>query len=68
MSHIVSDNDPDQGYPFEVLIPEGLPARGVILAVQVKSLDWRARRAELMCTLPPEIVAEVLEKLRTLLD
>ena len=56
-----------KGYPFEVLIPEGLSARGVILADQVKSVDWRARRAELICTLSPETVAEVLGKLRTLL-
>lgn len=56
-----------KGYPFEVLIPEGLPARGVILADQVKSLDWRARRAEFVCTLSSETVAEVLGKLSTLL-
>ena len=56
-----------KGYPFEVLIPDGLAAEGVILADQVKSLDWQARRAELVCTLPPETVAEVLGKLSTLL-
>jgi mRNA interferase MazF len=57
-----------KGYPFEVLIPDGLTARGVILADQVKSLDWRARRAELICTLPPATVAEALGKLSTLLE
>jgi mRNA interferase MazF len=56
-----------KGYPFEVLIPDGLAAEGVVLADQVKSLDWQARKAELMCTLPPETVAEVLGKLGTLL-
>ena len=56
-----------KGYPFEVLIPEGLPVRGAILADQVKSLDWRARRAELMCTLSPGIIGVVLGKLHTLL-
>jgi mRNA interferase MazF len=56
-----------KGYPFEVLIPDGLAARGAILADQVKSLDWRAREAELMCSLPAETVAEVLGKLGTLL-
>src|SRR5438067_4938950 len=34
-----------KGYPFEVAIPPGLSIAGVILADQVKSLDWRARRA-----------------------
>ena len=57
-----------KGYPFEVLIPDGLAAQGVVLADQVKSLDWRARRAELICSLPPETVTEVLHKLSTLLE
>ena len=57
-----------KGYPFEVLIPEGLEVNGGILSDQVKSLDWRARQAELACKLPVETVAEVLQKLSTLLD
>ena len=56
-----------KGYPFEVLIPEGLAVGGAILSDQVKSLDWKARRAELACQLPGETVAEVLGKLATLL-
>lgn len=57
-----------KGYPFEVLIPEGLPVAGAILSDQVKSLDWRARDAELICTLPTETISEVLQKLVTLLS
>ena len=57
-----------KGYPFEVLIPAGLPVVGAILSDQVKSLDWRARNAELICTLPTDIIAEVLQKLATLLS
>ena len=56
-----------KGYPFEVLIPAGLPVTGAILSDQVKSLDWRARKAELMCALPARTISEVLEKLATLL-
>jgi mRNA interferase MazF len=56
-----------KGYPFEVQIPSGLEVRGVILADQVKSLDWRAREAELTCKLPAEAIAEVLQKIRVLL-
>jgi mRNA interferase MazF len=56
-----------KGYPFEVLIPAGLPVTGAILSDQVKSLDWRARKAELICALPNETITEVLEKLATLL-
>lgn len=57
-----------KGYPFEVLIPEGLPVTGAILSDRVKSLDWRARNTELICALPGETVSEVLQKLGTLLN
>jgi mRNA interferase MazF len=57
-----------KGYPFEVLVPEGLGVSGVILADQVKSLDWRARKAELICALPAATVTEMLQKLGVLLQ
>jgi mRNA interferase MazF len=57
-----------KGYPFEVLIPDGLPVEGAILSDQIKSLDWRARNAELICTLPTEVISEVLQNLSTLLS
>jgi mRNA interferase MazF len=56
-----------KGYPFEVLIPAGLPVTGAILSDQVKSSDWRAQKAELICVLPARTISEVLEKLATLL-
>lgn len=57
-----------KGYPFEVIIPAGKGVSGVILADQVKSLDWRARRTELICVLPEITVKETLKKLGTLLS
>jgi len=57
-----------KGYPFEVLLPEGLPAAGAVLSDQIKSLDWRSRNAELLCTLPASIINEILRKLNTLLS
>lgn len=57
-----------KGYPFEVLLPAGLPVAGAILSDQVKSLDWRIRNAELSCNLPAGIVSETLAKLNTLLS
>jgi mRNA interferase MazF len=56
-----------KGYPFEVRIPDGLPVAGAILADQIRNLDWCGRNADFICTLPGEIVLEVLEKLGTLL-
>lgn len=57
-----------KGYPFEVGLPPGGDVSGVILSDQVKCLDWRARRADLIGSLPPEVTDEVLGKLATLLD
>lgn len=56
-----------KGYPFEVPLPEGLPVQGVVLADQIKSLDWRARRADRMGRLPDRLVSEILDKLGVLL-
>lgn len=52
-----------KGYPFEVPIPEGLPVGGVVLSDQAKSVDWRSRGAELVCRLPAESTAAVLQRL-----
>ena len=56
-----------KGYPFEVALPSDLDFSGVILADQIKSLDWRARRAEIACRVPKLVTDEVLGKLATLL-
>jgi mRNA interferase MazF len=56
-----------KGYPFEVAVPEGLAVAGVVLSDHVRSLDWRARKAEWACTLPLSATAEVLAKLQALL-
>ena len=56
-----------KGYPFEVVLPASSPIQGVILADQVKSLDWRARDTRFACRTSPRVVSEVLEKLQTLL-
>ena len=56
-----------KGYPFEVLIPSGLSVAGAILADQVKSLDWRTRKAELICAVPPRTISEALQKINLLL-
>lgn len=58
----------EKGYPFEVRLPETISVKGVVLADQVKSLDWQARRAELLARLPPEITEEISQKLAVLLE
>jgi mRNA interferase MazF len=38
------------------------------LADQIKSLDWRARRARFECRAERQVVGEVLEKVNVLLE
>lgn len=58
----------EKGYPFEVKLPDNLEINGVVLADQVKSLDWRIRYLEFICKTPEEITEEVQEKIRLLID
>lgn len=57
-----------KGYPLEVPLPEGLAVSGVVLANQVRTLDWRARGVRLAGQAPPEVVEAVLDVLVTLLE
>jgi mRNA interferase MazF len=54
-----------KGYPFEVLVAGPIPS--AVLADQVKSLDWRKRRARRKGSLSPAELAEVRAKLRALI-
>ena len=56
-----------KGYPFEVLLPPSMRVTGVVLSDQVRSLDWRARRARFEAQAPAQVVREVKEKLSVLL-
>ena len=53
-----------KGYPFEVGMPDG----GIVLADQVRCLDWRFRNARPKDTAPPEVVKQVRVLLGTLLQ
>lgn len=54
-------------YPFEVALQVRGRVRGVVLADQVRSLDWRARHADYLDTLPADVVARILARARALL-
>jgi len=56
-----------KGYPFEVPLPTGSPVLGVVGADQVKSLDWRARKAARIGAVSAEVVNQVLQRLQALL-
>jgi mRNA interferase MazF len=56
-----------KGYPFEVEITGTASVHGVVLSDQVKSLDWRARQAEVIERVPEGVLEDVLGRLATLL-
>jgi mRNA interferase MazF len=53
-----------KGYPFEVDV--SAPVTGVILSDQLRNLDWKTRTAEKIGEVEPEVLAEVVGKLLTL--
>ncbi|MBY0358692.1 MAG: endoribonuclease MazF [Candidatus Obscuribacterales bacterium] len=57
-------------YPFEVrlTLDSNKKISGVILADQVKSLDWQIRKAEFISKAPKNVTEEVIAKLSTLLQ
>jgi mRNA interferase MazF len=57
-----------KGYPFEVQLPKGLKATGAILCDQIKSLDWRVRKAMRLCPAPAEVGQETTAKILALVD
>ena len=54
-----------KGYVFEVLVSESPPS--AVLADQIKSLDWRARRAVPKGVVSHHVLVEVQAKLKALL-
>ncbi len=54
-----------KSYPFEVVVAGESPS--AVLADQVKSLDWRKRRAKRKGTISPSELAEVRAKIRALI-
>ena len=49
-----------KGYPFEVSLPAELPVNGVILADQIKSLDWKVRKAQFAAKTSDAVIQDVL--------
>jgi len=57
-----------KGYPFEVELSSKTNIKGAILSDQVKSLDWRARKAKFEEKVPQDVIVEVIEKISALLE
>src|SRR3990167_8207182 len=55
-----------KGYPFEVTINKG-EIQGAILCDQIRSLDWKARKAIFAMHVPLSIIEDVIAKFSVLL-
>lgn len=56
-----------KGGAFEVAIPRGARVTGVVLANQLRALDWIARGAEFHSAAPEDLVLEVLARIEAVL-
>ena len=56
-----------KGYTFEVPLPETFKVKGVVLVDQIKSMDWRLRKARFSTKAPDAVLQDVLDKLEALL-
>jgi mRNA interferase MazF len=56
-----------KGYPFEVRV-EIDGKLSVILCDQIRSLDWKSRKADFMTRLPLTVFEEALEKFKVLIQ
>ncbi len=57
-----------KGYPFEIPVPDGACVYGVILADQLKSIDWRVRRATRLGQLDEETLNLAIGRALALID
>ncbi|MDF2535363.1 MAG: transcriptional modulator of MazE/toxin, MazF [Bacillales bacterium] len=60
--------DQVKGYPFEVVLPDDLQIKGVVLTDQIKSLDWRARQVQIVGQATEETVEKCLELIQLYLS
>jgi mRNA interferase MazF len=56
-----------KGYPLEVAVEGDASVSGVILADQVKSLDWRVRQARRKGRVTPAVTKRALARVMALL-
>lgn len=56
-----------KGYPFEVLLPNGLQLQGVILVDQIRCLDWKARNVRFVESVTEAVIEEVQSKIQPLI-
>ena len=58
-----------RGKAWTVPLPDvGLATDGVVLCNQVRTVDWKARHAQFIEAVSPELIGDVLARVATLID
>lgn len=55
-----------KGYPFEVIV-EGKEINGSVLCDQIRSLDWKARKAKFITRISSAVLQDIIAKFKVLL-
>ncbi len=56
-----------KGYPFEVKIT-GQKIYGCVLSDQIKNLDWKVRNTEFIEKIQDDVLDEVIEKVKVIIE
>ena len=57
-----------KGWNFEVILSQSMQTSGVVLADQIRVLDWRSRRGKFVEKATIEVIDEVLAKASVLIN
>ena len=57
-----------KGWKFEVILSQSMQTSGVVLADQIRALDWQKRKAKFVEKATDDVVREALGKASVLLD
>jgi mRNA interferase MazF len=64
---VVPVTNQEKGYPFEVRLSGKMKTTGVVLADAIRNLDWHARHAKYVETVPADVIKAIRERLIALL-
>ena len=57
-----------KGHAFELPLPRGLRVKGSVMVHQLKSLDWRARRATAAGKAPPALTDQAADIMKEIVS
>ncbi len=61
LAYVVPVTTKPKGHAFEVRLPAQSRVKGALMVHQLKSFDWRARRARVAGTVGPDVLSAVAE-------